>query len=125
MQLSEGVLDISGKAKVSPVSLVVRQTSTVFDWWWQGKLQPCLTDGGKANVNCVWLMVARQLLIMFEGWWQSKYGGKANVKHDWLMVANDNGDKVVGGKTGKLALLLVCRSVGQTFHLMLPLSTLQ
>ena len=41
------------------------------------------------------------------------------------MVANDNGDKAVGGKTGKGALLLMCRSVGQTSHPMLPLFTQQ
>ena len=41
------------------------------------------------------------------------------------MVANDNGDNVDGGKAGKGALLLMCRSVGQTSHPMLPLSTLQ
>ena len=39
------------------------------------------------------------------------------------MVANDNGDKVVGGKADKGALLLMCRSVGQTSLPMLPLST--
>ena len=43
------------------------------------------------------------------------YGGNADK--------NDNGDKVVGGKVGKGALLLMSRSVGQTSHPMLPLPT--
>ena len=41
------------------------------------------------------------------------------------MVANDNGDKAVGGKTGKGALLLMCGSVGQIPHPIVPLSTQQ
>ena len=53
-------------------------------------------------------MVARLKSNMIDPWWQ-----------------NDNGDKVVGGKTGKGALLLTCRSVGKTSHPMLHLSNQQ
>ena len=56
-------------------------------------------------------MVARDKSTMID------YGGNAEE--------NDNGDKVVGGNAGKGALLLMCRSVGQTSHPMLPLSTQQ
>ena len=44
-------------------------------------------------------MVARLKSNMIDSWWQT------------IMVA-----KVVGCKTGKGALLVMCRSVGQTSH---------
>ena len=47
------------------------------------------------------------------------------LTHGGNAEKNDNGGKVHGGKAGKGALLLKCRSVGQTSHPMLPLSTQQ